>query len=531
ICDGSPLDFVLSSNLPNTTYSWSATISNITSTFVTSGDETNINQIATLTDSENVGTITIIIIPRANGCDGIPSNPITITVNPNPEIRSVTVADNSVCSSTNSTNNVHVDIVGNISGITYTWTAITNGVTVLGGVTSGTITSTSTATAIDLQVITSNPLVAGTIYFVVSSVRNGCPGNTLQSELITVNPNPGLPVLSPIKTICSGENTDLIVNVSPLIAGTELTWDVLTFDNVSGALSGTGVAPITINDVLTTIDATDGYVIYRVWSSLGDCQGGYTDYRVNVNPSPIPVLKDGNICITPDGQVFQTYTLNTGLNDVDYDFEWFDSNGDTILGATSSTLVVDAVGTYSVIATNTLTTCSSDPMLSTATATVSSTTPATAISVVQTDYFSDIATLTVDITGGTGTLMYSLDEGTLQSSNVFTGVSAGPHTITVIDTQGCTYFSYDVFVIGYPEYFTPNGDGINDTWFVAGLQDTDVINIFDRYGKLIKLLRGQEGWDGTYNQEQLPSTDYWFTIDYIENGVAKQFKAHFAMKR
>ncbi|MQP23812.1 hypothetical protein GFJ94_01895, partial [Flavobacterium sp. LMO8] len=384
ICDGSPLDFVLSSNLPNTTYSWSATISNITSTFVTSGDETNINQIATLTDSENVGTITIIIIPRANGCDGIPSNPITITVNPNPEIRSVTVADNSVCSSTNSTNNVHVDIVGNISGITYTWTAITNGVTVLGGVTSGTITSTSTATAIDLQVITSNPLVAGTIYFVVSSVRNGCPGNTLQSELITVNPNPGLPVLSPIKTICSGENTDLIVNVSPLIAGTELTWDVLTFDNVSGALSGTGVAPITINDVLTTIDATDGYVIYRVWSSLGDCQGGYTDYRVNVNPSPIPVLKDGNICITPDGQVFQTYTLNTGLNDVDYDFEWFDSNGDTILGATSSTLVVDAVGTYSVIATNTLTTCSSDPMLSTATATVSSTTPATAISVVQT---------------------------------------------------------------------------------------------------------------------------------------------------
>jgi gliding motility-associated-like protein len=42
---------------------------------------------------------------------------------------------------------------------------------------------------------------------------------------------------------------------------------------------------------------------------------------------------------------------------------------------------------------------------------------------------------------------------------------------------------------------------------------------------------GQEAWDGTYNQVQLPSTDYWFTVDYDENGVKKQFKAHFAMKR
>ena len=82
-----------------------------------------------------------------------------------------------------------------------------------------------------------------------------------------------------------------------------------------------------------------------------------------------------------------------------------------------------------------------------------------------------------------------------------------------------------------PYVFTPNGDGINDNWFIAGLQDTDVIFIYDRYGKLIKQLRGEEKWDGSYNQEQLPSTDYWFTVDYIENSVKKQFKAHFAMKR
>jgi gliding motility-associated-like protein len=537
ICNGSALDFVLNSSLPNTTFIWSATVSNISGAYstITNGDETNINQIATLTNPENIGTISMIIIPSANGCFGAASSPILITVNPIPVVESVSVADNSVCSATSAVNNVHVDIVGNISGITYSWTAITSGVSVVGGGTSGTITATSTTAVIDLRVIASNPLVAGTIYFEVTPIRNGCPGNLLTSGIVTVNPNPGLPISSPIKTICSGNSSDLMIDVSPLIAGTELTWEVLTVVNVTGATPGTGLAPSPINDILTATTNTQGYVIYRVRSTLGDCQGGYTDYRVNVNPSPRPVLTDGNICITATGEVYQTYTLNTGLNDVDYDFEWFDSNGDIIPGATNSTLVVDEAGTYSVIATNWLTGCSSDPLLASATATVTATTPATVMTVVQSEYFSDNATITVNVTGGSGTLLYSIDEGSFQSSNVFTGVSAGEHLVTVIDTEGCTYMTQVVTIIDYPTYFTPNGDGINDTWNIAGLNQTDAkLYIFDRYGKLLKQLSAtdsSQGWDGTHNQQLLPSTDYWFTLDYTENGVAKQFKAHFTMKR
>ncbi|MEL1248267.1 T9SS type B sorting domain-containing protein [Flavobacterium helocola] len=536
VCNGNTLNFVLNSNVTNTNFSWSATVSNISGFYstTTNGDESNINNLVALTNPEAIGTITMVIIPRANGCDGIPQT-VIITVNPNPVVEVVAVADTSVCSATSATNNVQVNISGNISGITYNWTAITNGVTVVGGTTSGTITATSTTASFGLQVITSNPLVAGTIYFEVSSVRNGCPGNTLQSGVVTVNPNPGLPIPSPIKTICSGEDTDLIVDVSPLIAGTELTWEVLTVVNVSGATPGTGIAPVTINDALTATTNAQGYVIYRVRSSLGECQGGYTDYRVNVNPAPLPVLIDGNICITATGEVYQTYTLNTGLNDADYDFEWFDTNGDIIPGATSSTLVVDEAGTYSVIATNWLTGCSSDPLLASATATVTETLPATSMTVIQSEYFSDNATITVNVTGGSGTLMYSLDEGPLQSSNVFTGVSAGEHLVTVIDTEGCTFMTQKVNIIDYPNYFTPNGDGINDTWNISGLNQADAkLYIFDRYGKLIKQLSAtddSEGWDGTYNQELLPSTDYWFSLDYMENGVAKTFKAHFTMKR
>jgi gliding motility-associated-like protein len=58
--------------------------------------------------------------------------------------------------------------------------------------------------------------------------------------------------------------------------------------------------------------------------------------------------------------------------------------------------------------------------------------------------------------------------------------------------------------------------------------------IFDRYGKLIKQLSptlNSNGWDGTYNEKAMPSTDYWFLLEYKENGVAKEFKAHFSLKR
>mgnify|MGYP002663122446 CR=1 FL=1 len=54
----------------------------------------------------------------------------------------------------------------------------------------------------------------------------------------------------------------------------------------------------------------------------------------------------------------------------------------------------------------------------------------------------------------------------------------------------------------YPNYFTPNGDGINDFWNIKfSSQEPDLtVSIFDRYGKLLNVITGAGyGWDGTYN--------------------------------
>jgi hypothetical protein len=57
-------------------------------------------------------------------------------------------------------------------------------------------------------------------------------------------------------------------------------------------------------------------------------------------------------------------------------------------------------------------------------------------------------TVTVLNSGGTGTITYSLDGGAYQSSNIFTGVLAGGHTVTIKDVLNCT--STRTFSISQP---------------------------------------------------------------------------------
>ena len=133
-----------------------------------------------------------------------------------------------------------------------------------------------------------------------------------------------------------------------------------------------------------------------------------------------------------------------------------------------------------------------------------------------------------------GDYEYQLDFGPFQSSNVFDNIEAGTHTITVRDAEACDVLTKEVLIVDYPRYFTPNGDGINDTWNIPTINGISMtkIYIFDRFGKLVKeMTTSGLGWDGTYNGQPLPATDYWFTINYQEAGINKEFRAHFSLKR
>ncbi|MFD2550891.1 T9SS type B sorting domain-containing protein [Bizionia sediminis] len=81
-----------------------------------------------------------------------------------------------------------------------------------------------------------------------------------------------------------------------------------------------------------------------------------------------------------------------------------------------------------------------------------------------------------------------------------------------------------------PLFFTPNGDGQNDTWFVSDTKNQiKRISIFNRYGTLIKQLNHRsERWDGTYKGQPAPTSDYWYLIE-LHSG--KQVTGHFTLKR
>ena len=119
--------------------------------------------------------------------------------------------------------------------------------------------------------------------------------------------------------------------------------------------------------------------------------------------------------------------------------------------------------------------------------------------------------------------IYALNDGSYQDSPVFTNVSPGDHIITVRNKNGCQpeVKSDLIQILGYPKYFTPNGDGIHDTWTLINIEDqpTALIYIFDRSGKLLKqLIPGGEGWDGTFNGKLMSSNEYWFRVEFNEPG-------------
>ena len=147
--------------------------------------------------------------------------------------------------------------------------------------------------------------------------------------------------------------------------------------------------------------------------------------------------------------------------------------------------------------------------------------------------FSDPNNITVSISG-IGNYLYTLDNGAPQESNFFDNVSLGPHTITVIDLNGCASAIKEVVIMDAPLFFTPNSDGYFDTWHITGVNQLEgtVVYIFDRFGKLIKTLsHTSQGWDGTYRGKTMPSDDYWFLANVEKDGEKFDVKGHFTLKR
>jgi len=102
----------------------------------------------------------------------------------------------------------------------------------------------------------------------------------------------------------------------------------------------------------------------------------------------------------------------------------------------------------------------------------------------------------------------------------------GTYQLTAVGEGNCTATDFITVKIlkpvNIPNAFSPNGDGINDTWLIRNLADYPgcTVEIFNRYGQRVFYSSGYPTpWDGTYNGKPLPVATYYYVI-HLKNGFA-----------
>jgi len=229
--------------------------------------------------------------------------------------------------------------------------------------------------------------------------------------------------------------------------------------------------------------------------------------------------------------------IDTNLSELDFSFRWFRGIGTAIENLIPSeigaTFIPESPGIYTVEVTESQTGLNCKYS---ATTEVIRSSIAESISVNQSSsVFADNTIIEITV-AGLGEYEYSNDNQVWQLNNRFENVLRGESTFYVRDIYNCEVQSEKIDIVDYPRFFTPNNDGINDTWSIDSSNEIQVSNIqiFNRYGKLLKtLLPNGEKWDGTYIGTSLPSEDYWFIVKYKDNisAVQKEFKSSFTLKR
>lgn len=143
------------------------------------------------------------------------------------------------------------------------------------------------------------------------------------------------------------------------------------------------------------------------------------------------------------------------------------------------------------------------------------------------DTMIDLGTSLVLNGSGTGAAIWSPATG-LNSTTLFTPTSTPSadivYTLTVLDSNGCTNSDNVTITVIFPQFngmisnlFTPNADGINDTWYI---QDIDKfpgneVFVYNIYGnKVYEKKDYMNDWKGTYNGADLPDGTYYYILKF-----------------
>jgi gliding motility-associated-like protein len=369
-------------------------------------------------------------------------------------------------------------------GLSYLWESSTNG-----GVNWVPEASTDTFH-------TYTNLTDTTVYRVI--VTNGaCPSDTSGTVEVVVRPAAIAGTIASDTSFCEGPNAGTL-NLTGAV-GTIVDWE---FAEGGAAFVSTGNALPTLayNNVTQTTR-------YRVIVSLGDCPNDTTaEATVTIVPNPVVFIT------AVDPLSFCEGGNATLIASGGHSYSW--SNG-----TTDSAITVSTAGVYTVVVTDTSTNlkCSSIDSASVVVFPLPTVLAFsdTMIKLGENVRLSAVGALTYVWNPTTG-----LDNAVGPNPSASPAVTTGYH-VTGTDANGCAGVDSLVVTVDtdltpdFTNLFTPDGDGINDTWTIGGLGACTSCNlkIFNRYGQEVYSSSNyQNDWKGTFGGKDLPDGTYYFVL-------------------
>ncbi len=418
-------------------------------------------------------------------------------------------------------------------------------------------------------------------------------GTTDRNDDIPLQYTDGRPVVSPIESVfltytkeivvivtnnntqasngpCSNETTiTFIVDIQPFINNTipdQIVCDgdagdidddgLFSFDTTNFSSTILGNQPNMIinfiytdsdgqlvfgsNDLPNPLFSSNQTIIVEVENPLNSFCSDISTINLTVNPLPEFTLEEEILLCGNPFDPYDIVPVETSSPDP-YAYEWtFESNTsvDNTLILPRTTILTHGSGEYTLTITNTRTGCTRSRTIDIKAADP----PSITIDDLDINDFQTSNTVSIKDPAIIGNSIYEFslidEDGNIefpyQPETIFRDVPPGIYTLLVQDIEEvCPVVSIPFTVLGYPKFFTPNGDMYNPVWKITGVNDFfergSRILIFDRYGKLIKQINtSEDGWDGTFKGSPMPTDDYWFKFIRDDGRI---HTGHFTLKR
>ncbi len=340
---------------------------------------------------------------------------------------------------------------------------------------------------------TPNLNISTTYYAAVS--LNGCTTLNRTPVLVTVTQRP---IITDTKgdLICSGT-----ANLSASASSANVYW----YDSLTSSI------PIFIgNDFQTPVlNSTKSYYVEA--NNSRDCNSNSRIEVIAVVDDTIPkfdLLQDTLVLCEDIGFTI----LETTNSEGNYRYVW-KKDGELLAGDLES-LSINSSGNYSVSA---ISEAGCESIEQNIIVVDSDKATITEEDVIITDDSENNSIQVANFNLGNGDYEFAIDDefDTYKDIGFFPKLSTGLHTLFVRDKGGCGTEKFIFSILAYPKFFTPNEDGQNDFWIIAGFDKTfysaSEIFIYNRYGKLLfKFDINSEGWDGNFEGKRAISGDYWF---------------------